>query len=117
MNDSSFFSIERLIEFGMGITVAQQMIESMNTSITNMHIPGAMNSLEKPQQRFFYAMLEGKQEGPFSEQELARLIAKKDVVKETYIWMPSLPKWKMAHQIPEVLKLVAMSPPSFEQNQ
>ena len=61
-------------------------------------------------------MIEGKQAGPFSEQELARLIAEKKVVKETYIWMTSLPNWKMAEQIPEVLKLVALSPPLFQQN-
>ena len=63
-----------------------------------------------------YAMIEGKQAGPFSEQELARLIAEKKVLKETYIWMPSLPSWKMAEQVPEVLKLVALAPPPFQQN-
>ena len=52
----------------------------MNESMTNMHVPGAMNPMEKPKEKFFYAMLEGKQAGPFSEQELARLIAEKKVV-------------------------------------
>ena len=47
---------------------------------------------------------------------LDRLIAEKKVSKETYIWMPSLPNWKMAEQIPEVLKLVALTPPPFQQN-
>ena len=67
-------------------------------------------------EKFFYAMIEGNQAGPFSEQELARLIAEKKVSKETYIWMPSMPNWKMAEQIPEVLKLVALTPPPFQQN-
>jgi len=116
MDDSNFFSINRLVEFGMGMAVAQQMVKTMNHSMTNMHVPGAMNPMEKPQQKFFYAMIEGKQAGPFSEQELARLIADKKVVKETYIWMPSLTGWKMAEQIPEVLKLVALAPPPFQQN-
>ena len=116
MNDNSFFSIDRLVEFGMGMAVAQQMLKTMNESITNMHIPGAMNSMEKPKEMFFYAMIEDNQTGPFSEQELARLIAEKKVSKETYIWMPSLPNWKMAEQVPEVLKLVALTPPPFQQN-
>jgi hypothetical protein len=30
--------------------------------------------------------------------------------------MPSLPSWKIAEQVPEVLKLVALSPPPFQQN-
>ena len=104
MDDSSFFSINRLVEFGMGMAVAQQMVKSMKESMTNMHIPGAMNSMEKPKENFFYAMIEGNQAGPFSEQELARLIGEKKVSKETYIWMPSLSNWKMAEKIPEVLK-------------
>ena len=116
MDDSSFFSMDRLVEFGMGMTVAQQMVKTMNQSMTNMHVPGAMNPMEKSQQQFFYAMIEGKQAGPFSEQELARLIAEKKVLKETYVWMPSLPSWKMAEQVPEVLKLVALAPPPFKQN-
>ncbi len=115
MDDSSFFSMDRLVEFGMGMAVAQQMVKTMNQSMSNMHIPGAMNSMEKSKENFFYAMIEGKQAGPFSEQELARLIAEKKVLKETYVWMPSLPSWKMAEQVPEVLKLVALAPPPFQQ--
>jgi hypothetical protein len=114
MDDSSFFSMDRLVEFGMGMTIAQQMVKTMNQSMTSMHVPGAMNPMEKTPQQFFYAMIEGKQAGPFSEQELARLIAEKKVVKETYVWMPSLPSWKMAEQVPEVLKLVALAPPPFQ---
>ena len=64
MDDSSFFSINRLVEFGMGMAVAQQMVKTMNESMTNMHVPGAMNPMEKPKEKFFYAMLEGKQAGP-----------------------------------------------------
>ena len=53
MNDSNFFSMDRLVEFGMGLTVAQQMIKTMNESMTTMHIPGAMNSMEKLSKFFF----------------------------------------------------------------
>lgn len=111
--ENNFFSIDRLLEFGMGMAVAQQMVKTMNQSMTNMHVPGAMNPMKKQQQQFFYAMIEGKQAGPFNEQELARLILDKKVVKETYVWMPSLSSWKIADQVPEVLKLVALAPPPF----
>ena len=113
MNDNSFFSIDRLIEFGMGMTVAQQMVQSMNHSMSNMHVPGAMNLTEKVNSIFFYVIIDGSEAGPFSEKELTLLIANKKVVKETYVWMPSLSDWKMAEQIPEVLKLVALAPPPF----
>jgi len=115
MNEDSFFSINRLVEFGMGLAIAQQMVKTMNESMKNMHIPGAMNPMEKAREKFFYAIIDDKQAGPFSEQELARLISEKKIFKETYIWMPGLTNWKIAEQIPEVLKLVALTPPPFNE--
>ena len=116
MSENNFYSMERLIEFGMGIAVAQQMIKTMNDAMQNMHIPGTMNPMQATPQTFYYAMLDGKQAGPFSEQELSRLISEKKIVKETYIWKPSMPDWELAEKLPEILKLVALAPPPFEQN-
>lgn len=116
MNEESFFSINRLVEFGMGLAVAQQMVQTMNNAITNMHIPGAMNPIQTAAQ-FYYVMIEDKQAGPFSEQELSKLIAEKKIVKETYIWKPGLAKWEIAEKMPEVLKLVALTPPPFKSNE
>ena len=115
-NENSFYSIDRLIEFGMGLAVAQQMVKTMNNAMTNMHIPGSMNPMQSVEQQFYYAIIEGKQTGPFSEQELSRLIAEKKIVKETYIWKPCMPNWEIAEQLPEILKLVALSPPEFTLN-
>jgi len=116
MDNSSFYSIDRLVEFGMGLTIAQQMVKTMNNAMSNMHISGPMNPMQQAPQQFYYAMIEGNQAGPFSEQELSRLIVEKKIVKETYIWKPGLSKWEIAEKLPEVLKLVALSPPSFQQN-
>jgi len=115
MNNDSFFSIDRLVEFGMGMAVAQQMVKTMNDAMTNMHIPGTMNPMQTAPQQFYYAIIEGRQAGPFSEQELVRLINEKKIVKETYIWKQGLVKWEIAEKIPEVLKLVALAPPPFQQ--
>jgi len=115
MDDHSFFSIDRLLEFGMGMAVAQQMVKSMNESMMKMHVPGAMNQFENTERKFYYAMIEGQQAGPFSEKEFIRLITEKKVSKETYVWMPSLHNWQLAEQVPEVLRLVALTPPPFNQ--
>lgn len=115
MNDDSFFSINRLVEFGMGMAVSQQMVNTMNSAMTNMHVPGAMNPTQSAPQ-FYFAMIKGNQAGPFSEQELSRLIAEKKIVKETCIWKPGLPKWEIAEKLPDVLKLVALAPPPFQHN-
>ncbi len=115
MNDDSFFSINRLVEFGMGMAVAQQMVNTMNSAMTNMHVPGSMNPMQSTPQQFYYVIIEGNQAGPFSDQELSRLISEKKVVKETYIWKPGLLKWELAEKLPDVLRLVALSPPPFQQ--
>ncbi len=114
MNDDSFFSINRLVEFGMGMALAQQMVKTMNSAMTNMYVPGSMNQMQTAVPQFYYAMIEGNQSGPFSEQELSRLIAEKKIVKETYIWKPGLPNWEIAEKLPEILKLVALAPPPFK---
>ncbi len=115
MEEGQFFSIDRLVEFGLGMSIAQQMIRSMNTSMNNMQVAGGVSVLPQANNKIYYAMLEGKQAGPFSESELTRLISEKRVVKETYLWTPGLNAWKLAEQIPEVLRLVALTPPPFTQ--
>jgi len=114
MNENSYYSIDRLIEFGMGMAIAQQMINTMNQAMSQMHIPGSMNQTQ-PIAISYYAMIDGLQTGPFSEQELSRLISEKKISKETYLWKPGMAKWDLAERIPEVLKLVALAPPPFSQ--
>jgi hypothetical protein len=116
MNDDSFFSTNRLVEFGMSIAIAQQMVNTMNNAMANMHIPGSMNPMQTPAPQFYYAMIDGNQAGPFSEQELSRLILEKKIIKDSYIWKPGLPKWEIAENLPEILKLVALAPPPFQKN-
>jgi hypothetical protein len=113
MNEDSFYSINRLVEFGLGLAVAQQMVKTMNSAMTNMYIPGSMNLIQTEAPRFYFAIIEGNQAGPFSEQEISRLILEKKIVKETYIWKPGMVKWEIAERLPEILRLVALVPPPF----
>ena len=112
-NETSFYSIDRLVEFGMGMAVAQQMVNTMNQTMAAMHIPGAGNPIRPPEppQRVYYAMLDGKQAGPFSETELARLVNDKKLSRETYIWHTGLAEWKTAENVPEIVRLAALAPP------
>jgi hypothetical protein len=110
-DESRFYSIDRLMEFGMSMAVAQQMVQSMNTTMQNMHIPGAGNPMQPKPAQVYYAVLEGRQAGPFSETELARLINDNKMSKETYVWHPGLREWKTAENVPEILRLVALAPP------
>ena len=109
MDDNNFYSIDRLIEFGMSMAVAQQMIQSMNQTMTNMHVPGAMNKMET--EPIYYAVVEGDRIGPLNSSEILKLIESKTIDKQTYMWKPGLTNWLLVEQLPEILKLVALTPP------
>lgn len=112
MNNDNFFSIDRLVEFGLGIAVAQQMANTMNHAIQNTMIPGAQFPMQPSRlPSGFYAVLDGKQAGPFSEAELVRLISENKITKSTYLWQPGMMKWDHAENIPDLLRIVALSPP------
>lgn len=59
MNDNSFYSIDRLVEFGMGMAMAQQMVRVMNETMQTMYVPGAPNTISAPQPLTIYAGIEG----------------------------------------------------------
>ena len=113
MDDNHFFSIDRLIEFGLGMGMAQQMIRVMNESMQTMYVPGSIQSMPNPvvQQQIYYVALDGKTVGPLNDSELSQLISQKRVDKNTLAWMPGLPTWQPIEQIPAVLKIVALTPP------
>jgi hypothetical protein len=111
MNENDFFSMDKLVEFGMGIAIATQMANSMNQSLRQMEIPGAGKVMPNNTDSTYYVVLDGKSEGPYSLTELSRLIAEKRVMKETYVWKPGMPQWDLAENVSEVLRIAALTPP------
>lgn len=113
MTEESFFSIDRLVEFGMGMAMAQQMVKVMNESLQNMYIPGTMNSMQPSPSQVYYVIINKTQIGPLSESDLSKLIIERKVTKDTYAWVPGMQNWQPIEQIPNILRLVAIAPPPF----
>lgn len=114
MNDDNYFSIDRLVEFGMGIGVAQQMVKSMNHALANTYIPGPMNPMGAQRMpNTFFIVLDGKVAGPFSEEQMSLMITEGKVTKTSHVWKPGMAKWELTENVPDVLKLVALCPPPF----
>ena len=112
MNDKSFYSIDRLVEFGLGMSIAQQMAKSMNETMNSMQIPSEQRMKNAtPPPVFFYLAIDGKPAGPFSDVDVATLVANKTLTKDTLTWKPGMPTWKKACDVPEILRLVALAPP------
>ncbi len=120
MDESSFYPIDRLVEFGLALGVATQMANSMNASLQAMQIPGARNPIQSDtlveDRPLFYVVLDGKAIGPLATSELSHLITERRVTRETYIWKPGMPDWQLAENIPEVLRLAALVPPPIPNN-
>ena len=111
MTSENFYSVDRLVEFGLGMAMAQQMVQVMNQSMKQMYVPGSIQSMPMPSSLSFHLALDGKPVGPFSESELARLIGEGKVTKDTLVWAPCMLGWKPAEQTSEFLRIVASVPP------
>lgn len=112
MDNNDFFSLDRLLEFGLGMGMAQQMINTMNQSMKSMYIPGSIQSMpQQPIASIYYVAIDGQQTGPLRESELMELIKDKKVSKDTLAWMPGMATWLPIEKVPAILKLIALTPP------
>ena len=118
MNCNSGFSMDRLLEFGMSAAVAGQVMRNMNQTMTETMQPWP-SSMKGPNttaapSHLYYAALDGKQAGPFSETEVIRLVNEKRITKDTLVWHQGMPAWKRAEDLPEMLRIIALAPPPLD---
>lgn len=111
MDDNNFFSIDRLVEFGMGMAMAQQMVHMMNETMQSMYVPGSASTIQSPMSISIYVGIDGQSVGPLSESEFSKLVIEKKISCSTLVWIPGMLGWKPLEQVPNLLKIVAMTPP------
>lgn len=111
MDNNSFFSIDRLIEFGLGMGIAQQMVGMMNQYMQSMYVPGSVQSIPKPMPQIYYVVIDNKSVGPLNDSDISNLIAQKKINKDTLSWVPGMTSWKPIEQVPAILKVIALTPP------
>lgn len=168
----NFFSMDRLVEFGMGMAMSQQIVQNMNNMMASMRQmpqmqvyaqplyaqpamqtgvpmqpvyrqyagqpeaaaqpqapqsvpqtqiaaqqPGAAQAGEQPLlppplPEVYYIAQGGRQAGPYSGTEIARLVIEKQVSASTPVWKSGLTEWKTAADFTELVALIALVPPS-----
>ena len=111
MDDQSCFYIDRLVDFGLGMGVANQMVGIMNQYMRTMDIPGSIQQLQRTVSPIYFVAIEGRPVGPLNDGEMASLIAQKKVTKDTLAWMPGMMGWQPIEKVPAILKIVALAPP------
>ena len=110
--DNSYEAMERMLEFGMGASLAQQMMRTMNECMQQTTIPIVQVQappMPQPTIREFYAVIDENVAGPFNEGQLAELVKNKKVTAETYVWAKGMSNWSLAKQIPEVNKAIILN--------
>lgn len=105
---NDFSSIEKLVEFGLGLGVANQMINTMNTAMAKMNTAGVDCPVNHQEVRYF-AVIDQAQAGPFAEAELVQLIKTGKVNSDTLVWRQGLSAWTMAGNFPETNRLILLN--------
>lgn len=109
--EHDFSAIDRLMEFGISMGVAQQMIGSMNTTMSSMQTPIA--KLSQQPEREWYVAKDGKPEGPYHESEIKRMLLEKAINKDTLVWCQGMSEWKQASEQSEIIKMITSLPPQL----
>ena len=108
---NSYDPIERLVEFGLGVSIAQQMVQNMNHAMRNTFIPG--QDIPKPNAKEWYIAIQGKACGPLTEAEVKQQLLDKKIDKSSLVWSQGMAAWQAAGDTPEILKLLTQLPPSL----
>lgn len=102
------------MEFGLGLSMAQQMVRVMNEAMTTMYVPGSASTIPQPNAQMelpIYVALDGAVAGPFSASEFVTLVKNGAVTKETLSWQPGMTGWQPIEKVPSILKIIALTPP------
>ncbi|MDR1407366.1 MAG: DUF4339 domain-containing protein [Tannerella sp.] len=111
--NNDFSSIDKLMEFGLGLAISQQMISTMNHAVNNVAIPGLdkTRSDATSPQKAYYAIIDSRQTGPLLPGEVSQLIGNGKITKETLMWCAGMSGWTFASGIPEINKYLLLLPP------
>lgn len=113
--DNGFFSVDRLVEFGLGMAMAQQMVQMFNQTISamNTQMPVYGQSTMQQNSSMFYVGIDGKPVGPLHEFDIVQLYQNGKINKESLAWMPGMTQWQRIEEVPAILRVIAMVPPTM----
>lgn len=113
--DNGLFSVDRLVEFGLGMAMAQQMVQMFNQTISamNTQVPVYGQGTIQQNSPIFYVGIDGKPVGPLHEYDIVQFYQTGKINKESLAWMPGMAQWQRIEEVPAILKVIAMVPPAM----
>lgn len=92
-------SMDKMIELGMGVALANQVVSTIGKSISQMQVPITNQSTSQTSDNVYYIVIDEKQAGPYTLSEILDLLKSKKIAKETYVWKPGMQQWELAENI------------------
>lgn len=126
---NDFSSLDKLVEFGLGVGIATQMMNTMNTVIARTAVPGVgINPGVQPQPATqqsaaaaqsacpaqWYAVIDKHVCGPLQQTEIEQLIDRQLLDGDTFVWQPGMPSWQPANNVPEIYKAIILANPEIK---
>jgi hypothetical protein len=111
-HDESYYSVERLVEFGISMAVAQQMISGFQQAMTPLSQTQALGPTQAIS-RVYFAIVGGSQVGPLSNHDIIRMVREREIDANTLLWTAGTPQWRAASAFPEIMTIVALTPPQL----
>ncbi len=116
---TDFSSIDKLMEFGLGISLAQQMVNTMNHAMNNVVVPGVnagttgqvyVNQTAVPpkSELRWYSVIDNLQVGPLSDAEVKILVQRGRITENTLVWREGMTAWQLAQNVPEINKMIIL---------
>ncbi|MBR1878651.1 MAG: DUF4339 domain-containing protein [Paludibacteraceae bacterium] len=100
MTDSGMF--DKVVEFGMGMAMMQQIPQMMNTANASatQPVPPPL-----PKANAYFLAIGGKQYGPYTADQLRPFVPTGQIAKETLVWCQGMPAWQQAATVAELAPL------------
>lgn len=114
-------SMNDLMELSMGLSMAtvfaramggmmdhaMAQVERANAPLGNPNFaPGQIST-----QAYIHAILDGRQQGPFTLNQILSLIREGQITAETYMWKPGMTAWMHAAEIQDIAPDLQCVPP------
>ncbi len=109
MKEDSGDFIAKMMELGIGLSMVQQMPGLMNGVFAASAAPNKTVTPPPIQPSGFYIAVDGKQAGPFTDDEMKRMVEGELVHNDTLVWKQGMPQWSKASEVPEVNKILLMN--------
>lgn len=107
----TYYSIERLVDFGISMAVAQQMISGFQQAMGQTAQPQNAFMPQTAVGRVYFALINSEQVGPLSGHDIIRMVRDSEITASTLLWAAGSPTWMPASSFPEVMSVVAIAPP------